>query len=229
LFNNMSDFILIHDLNGIIMDVNPAAVKASGYSHDELIGRPVSDFMPPDLKSPFFHEYLPNIATHGRKDGVFIFIFKDMTHHYTEFRNVLQAGDDGIPYVICSSRDVTERVTAQREFRRMEEELAHAQKMEAVGTLASGISHDFNNFLQAISGYVQLMLSRDIQDQEIRRCLKEMDLATERAAELVQRLLLFGRKVKPELKPMDLNSQIRLTTALLRRTIPRMIEIVTNL
>lgn len=229
LFNSISDFILTHDFQGMITDVNPSVLQASGYSREELIGQSFSFFMPPDYRALFHNQYLPHVITQGKADGIFTFLAKDGQHHYIEFRSTVQPADAGTPYVACAGRDVTERIMAQRELRRMEEQLSHAQKMEAVGTLASGISHDFNNFLQAVSGCVQLMLARKDQDQENKRCLMEMDSAIERASELVQRLLTFSRKVKPELKPINLNEQINLTITLLQRTIPKMIDIETRL
>ncbi|MFH1136168.1 MAG: PAS domain S-box protein [Pseudomonadota bacterium] len=115
------------------------------------------------------------------------------------------------------------------EFKRMEERLLQSQKMEAIGSLASGVAHDFNNILQAISGFVQLMMLKCGQDPVGKRYLWEIDLAVDRASSLVNRLLTFGRKVQPELKPLDLNREILHTVELLERTIPKMIGIQTVL
>jgi CheY-like chemotaxis protein len=97
--------------------------------------------------------------------------------------------------------------------------------MEAVGTLAGGIAHDFNNILQAISGYIELLLAKEKKDRSSLRHLSEIDRAVQRAAELVQQLLTFSRKVDPELKPINLNNIVRQSVKMLERTIPKMIGI----
>ena len=118
-------------------------------------------------------------------------------------------------------RDITER-------RRLENQLRQAQKMEAVGTLTSGLAHDFNNILQAISGYVQLLLSASGQEKKQNTYLKEIDQAVVRATDLIGRLLTFTHKAEPELKPLDLNFQILEAAKLLERILPKMIEIKTK-
>ena len=119
-------------------------------------------------------------------------------------------------------RDVTEQEL-------LEKRLQQSQKMEAVGTLASGIAHDFNNILQVISGYIQLMLTKTDQDLTGKKYLGEIDDAVERAAELVRRLLTFGRRVESQLRPVNLNDEVRHSVKILERTIPKMIGIETRL
>ncbi|MEW5721918.1 MAG: ATP-binding protein [Thermodesulfobacteriota bacterium] len=131
--------------------------------------------------------------------------------------------------IVCLATDISERVEAQRELREMEEQLLQSQKMEAVGTLASGIAHDFNNLLQAISGYTQLLNTDSRLSAEHLYHLAQIERAVERAAELVQRLLTFSRKVKPELGPLDLNREVTQAVSLLERIIPKMIGIELDL
>lgn len=130
--------------------------------------------------------------------------------------------------IICVINDVTDRVKAQLEIRKMEEQLLQSQKMEAVGTLASGIAHDFNNLLQAISGYTQLILEDRQPDSRKQSHLSQIIKSVDRAGALVKRLLTFSRKVKPELKPIDLNKEVEQATTILERTIPKMIHIEKN-
>ncbi|MBW2127550.1 MAG: hybrid sensor histidine kinase/response regulator, partial [Deltaproteobacteria bacterium] len=81
--------------------------------------------------------------------------------------------------------------------------------MEAVGTLAGGIAHDFNNLLQAILGYTQILLmGKDKDDPDVSN-LRQIEMAAERARELTQQLLAFSRKVKSELRPVNLNQEVR--------------------
>lgn len=110
--------------------------------------------------------------------------------------------------------------------KRLEAQLLHAQKMEAIGTLASGIAHDFNNILQAISGYIELMLDQDRPDPAQ---LSEVDLAVKRASDLVKRLLSFSRKDDSDLRLVDMNQEINQAVRMLERTLPKMIDIRTEL
>ena len=136
---------------------------------------------------------------------------------------------EGKPAVLSFIQDVTDRKKAQAEREDLQRQLAQAQKMEAIGTLAGGVAHDFNNILQAISGYVQLMLAGPDQDEAGRRHLTEIDGAVGRAADLVNGLLTFSRKVDRALGPVDLNAEVVQTVRILERTIPKMITIQTRL
>ena len=129
-----------------------------------------------------------------------------------------------ICYVSGVFFDINDRKQAEKEKGKLEAQLFHAQKMEAIGTLAGGIAHDFNNILQAIFGYAQmLMLTKKSSDPENKK-LAEIQKAAQRAKELTDRLLIFGRKVEIKLRPVDLNHQIKLVSKLLERTIPKMIH-----
>ena len=121
--------------------------------------------------------------------------------------------------------DRTKEMQAWEAKHKLEVQLQQAQKMEAIGTLASGIAHDFNNILQAVSGYIQLLIGKLSTDDSSFRYLAEADSAVERAAELVQQLLTFSRKVEPELKPVDLNRIVDQGVKILQRTIPKMINV----
>ena len=93
LFDNINDLIMIHDLKGRLFNVNPAVCKLSGYTFEELIGRPISDFIVPDFRSLFQDEYLKEIKKQGHSEGVVIFQAKDGKKHYVEYNNVLVTPD----------------------------------------------------------------------------------------------------------------------------------------
>jgi len=114
LFNSISDLIMTHDLKGRFLSVNPAVSKTSGYTSEEMIGRPISDFIIPKFQHLFRDEYLKQIREQGRLDGVAIFQAKDGTEHYVEFRNILVKQDGYEPYVSGSGRDITERVRVEK-------------------------------------------------------------------------------------------------------------------
>ncbi len=119
---------------------------------------------------------------------------------------------------VCVLADVTPR-------KLLEEQLRQAQKMEAVGQLASGVAHDFNNLLTGVTGNLSLALQAAPADDPCRDFLRSAETAAWRAAELTQQLLGFSRQNKPRMRPVDLNGCVREAAELLRRTLGPAIEI----
>ncbi|MEW5745773.1 MAG: ATP-binding protein [Nitrospirota bacterium] len=126
----------------------------------------------------------------------------------------------GVRSVIEIEIDITEK-------RKLEEQLRQSQKMEAVGTLAGGVAHDFNNILTAIIGYGSLMKANLSDGGENTSYLDQMLGSAERAAHLTQSLLAFSRKQVMDLSPVDLNNVVRRIDTLLHRIIGEDIEIKT--
>ncbi len=134
-------------------------------------------------------------------------------------------GAGGISGVVATVEDITDRRRAETEREKLHHQLIHAQKMEAVGTLAGGIAHDFNNLLQGIQGYAELLVLCDEIPASQHPKLNAITRAVERGRDLVQRLLTFARKVEGSFRPVDLNREIRYIRKLLARTLPKMIDI----
>ena len=101
--------------------------------------------------------------------------------------------------------------------------------MEAIGTLAGGIAHDFNNSLQGILGYTQILIFEKHKEDPDLKLLKQIEKAAQRSSELTRQLLTFSRKMESQLRPLDLNQEVRQLEQLLERTIPKMIGIETRL
>jgi C4-dicarboxylate-specific signal transduction histidine kinase len=131
--------------------------------------------------------------------------------------------------IIGVTRDITERKASEEERKKLQDQLLQAQKMEAVGTLAGGIAHDFNNSLQGILGYTQILIWEKEKGNPDLKLLKQIETATQRASELTKQLLTFSRKVESNLRPLNLNQEVRQLEQLLARTIPKMIAIETHL
>ncbi len=122
-------------------------------------------------------------------------------------------------------RKLSEREAADREKKQLQAQLLQAQKMEAVGTLAGGVAHDFNNILQAITGYTELLLLKQKSDDPGHKDLQAIKESALRASNLVKQLLVFSRKMENKYEAIQLNEIILDIAKMLERTIPRMVKI----
>lgn len=123
---------------------------------------------------------------------------------------------------IVGARGVAVDIT---ELRQTQAALSHAQKMEAVGTLAAGIAHDFNNMLTVIHGFSELLLMGKAESDSDYADLWRILQTARKGADLVKQILAFSRKAEIRLRPLDLNQEVQGTLQMLSRTIPKTITI----
>lgn len=135
---------------------------------------------------------------------------------------VMKRGAEGRPYVDGIVEDITEK-------KRLEEQLRHSQKLEAVGQLAGGVAHDFNNILTAIIGYGNLLLMKKGDDEVVRNYAEHVLTLSEKAAHLTQSLLVFSRKQVINPQPLEVNSLIRRVEKILARIIGEDIDLRADL
>ena len=207
------------DPHGRLTFVNHSAFTHFRYTQEDL-DRGLNGF---DMIAPSDREKAMKIAEktmRGKNPGVteYLALRKDGTTFPAMFRStaiVREGKPAGLRGFVI---DITET-------KRLESQLHHAQKMEAVGTLAGGVAHDFNNLLQAVQGYAELLLLGKKSDELGHRELQEIVHASRRGADLTKQLLTFSRKVGSSLRPVDLNQEVKSVKRLLERTIPKMIEI----
>jgi PAS domain S-box-containing protein len=228
LFEAAKDGILILDHDtGIIVDVNPFMENLLGYPSREMLGKKlweIGPFKEVDTSKISFRELrdqgsiryedLPLQTSDGRLAAV-------------EFvSNVYEVNGDKV--IQCNIRDITERIEAEKELKKSQEQFLQAQKMEAVGRLAGGVAHDFNNLLTVINGYSELMLENAPRDSRERSHLEEIKRAGGRAAELTRQLLAFSRKQVSMPRVLDLNTVVKGAQKMLRRMVGEDIEFVAN-
>jgi signal transduction histidine kinase/CheY-like chemotaxis protein len=137
----------------------------------------------------------------------------------------LQRAHDGLEVRV--QERTAELVGAQGALRKSEEQLRQAQKMEAIGRLAGGVAHDFNNMLTAILGHSQLMRMRMSPEDRAYRDTEEIEKAAKRAGSLTRQLLAFSRQQVLEPKILDLNALIEDMDKMLRRLIGADVDLLT--
>jgi PAS domain S-box-containing protein len=227
LFEQAGDAIFVADFDGRLLDVNAAAQTGLGYSRAELLRLRIQDVDPQapdhDVLQEFWRRHfdvgraVTFESVHRRKDGS-TFPVEIRAGFISQARRRL---------VLGLARDITERVQAAAERRRLEGHLLQAQKMEAVGTLAGGIAHEFNNILTTIVGYAELALLLHDRDRSSQpEYLQEILNSSKRAADLVKRILTFSRKAEATaFRVFDLNKELEHAITILEKTIPREIRI----
>jgi len=214
-----AEAVIITDANGTIQYVNPAQEILSGYNHDELIGR-TPNVLKNDFHDVDFHKQLWDTIGVGEAwSGRFVNKKKDGTE-YHEDASISPVYDKSgnLTNFVAVKHDVTKQVALQ-------EQLLHAQKMEAIGTLAGGFAHDFNNKLQVIDGYVDLMLFDKDLPETLKQDMRIIKQAVDSSAELIRGMMVFSRKTPIDLLPIDLNKLVAQTGSMLARSISKMIEI----
>ncbi len=208
-----SETIVITDLEGTILYVNPAFETTSGYSAGEAIGQNARLLKSGNHEAGFYAEMWAVIKrgevwrgrfTNRRKDG-------SLYEEETTISAVRNAAGKPINYVAVR-RDVTREVQLEHQFRQ-------AQKMESIGQLAGGVAHDFNNILGAMMMQADLAGYVENTPSEVLEGLAEIKASAERAANLTRQLLLFSRKQTMQLRPVDLNLLVTNLAQMLRRLI----------
>ncbi len=132
-------------------------------------------------------------------------------------------------YAIMVVEEITDRIEAENKRKTMEGQLRHAQRMEAIGTLAGGIAHDFNNILGVIMGYTDIARGKLPHDTPAGKSLDAIKTATNRAKDLVRHILTSCRQVEQEKLPIRVIFIVKEVLDLLRASLPTTIEIETNL
>ena len=206
--------------------VNNASQQLTGYSSDELLSLRFWDVVHPGYKQ------LIKERGFARQRGEkipsryeFKIVRKDGTERWIDFTSG-KIQWQGKTAAIASAFDVTERKQAEEEKQKLEGQLLHAQKMEAVGRLAGGVAHDFNNMLNVIIGYAEIILGKIDRDVLLRKDVEEIMKAATRSASLTQQLLAFSRKQIIQPKVLDINALLKNLDQMLRRLIGEHIDIV---
>ncbi|GIW79376.1 MAG: histidine kinase [Gemmatales bacterium] len=224
LIQTAGSVILSLSSDGRILECNQAAEQVFCWNRDEMLGQ------------NFFSTCLAEEVA-ARVRGEFRKVQREGSNRGLEFAVRTRGGEERVLLwnvtwlpgektsegsLIAVGQDITEQ-------KKIESQLRQAQKMEAIGRLAGGVAHDFNNLLTVITGYTQIAMDRLPTDDPVVECLREVDIAAERAASLTQQLLIFSRKQIRQPTILDLNTLIRDSVKMLGRLIGEDIELITRL
>jgi two-component system, cell cycle sensor histidine kinase and response regulator CckA len=213
--------------DGRYIDVNASLTVMLGRARDDIIGKTALElnlWVDPDdrrllVAAVMEHSVAKSFETQLR-------VANEEIRDVLIFAEAILLGADECMIVV--TQDITERKRAEAEQRELEEQLRHAQKMEAVGQLAGGMAHDFNNLLTIIQGHAALLLTDKDSPGFIDEAAEQISLAAERAATLTRQLLAFSRRQRMDPRVLDINEVIDRTGKMLRRTLGEDIELVVH-
>jgi two-component system cell cycle sensor histidine kinase/response regulator CckA len=207
-----SDGFLSLDSGSVLRSFNQAAERMLGRSRADVLGRTLIEAFP-ELRGSAFEEKFTQSRREGKPVAFETYFAAKPYENWYEVR----------VFPIQDGLSVFFKVTTDR--KRLEEQLMQAQKMEAIGRLAGGVAHDFNNQLAAILGYGELVLKDLPVDHPARPRAEQIRKAAERAATLTRQLLAFGRRQVLEPELLNLSTVVSDLEEMLRRTIGEDIEL----
>jgi PAS domain S-box-containing protein len=216
---NATEGILIFDQERKILYVNPSFLKASGFAKKDLLGKKTY-LLRSDLYDEQFHDEITDVISRGKVwKGPYRRQRKDKTYYDVEMTifPLLDSTGNASEFVIVE-RDVTDELKLQQRIRQI-------QKMEALGTLAAGVAHDFNNILLPIIVNTELALRDVSKDSSAQEYLKLSLEAAERGRELVKQIIAFSRPSSQEIKPIKIGPIVEEAIHLLKSTLPSNIKI----
>ncbi|MCP4217149.1 MAG: response regulator [bacterium] len=224
---NMADWIWELDENGKFSFASGKVKQLLDYEPRELLEKTPMDLMPEE-EAARVGKIFKALWEHGKP------VVDLECLHLTKTDEQVYLQISGVPVydvkgTFCGYRgvahDITDRKRAEEEKQRLEQQLFHAQKMEAIGTLSGGIAHDFNNLLTVINGHAEIgliKLEKMDKNEAVQKIYKDLDSifqAGKRAANLTRQLLTFSRKQVYEPKVIDINDLVKRLEKMLHRLI----------
>lgn len=212
------DMIFVIDRDDRVQYANTFAARQFGATPEQLIGKPRAELFPPDIAGRQ-GQSLRRVFDNGQP------LFNETTIRFAKremwisnWLVPLRDESGAVTAVLGISRDITEQ-------RRLEEQYLQAQKMEAIGRLAGGVAHDFNNMLNVIIGYGEIVFDKLHHGDPLRKEVEEIIKAGQRSAALTRQLLAFSRKQPLQPEVLDLNALLKNLEKMLRRLIGENIDL----
>ncbi len=223
LFEQSPDAVFVESLDGIVLDVNDEACRLHRMTRQQLIGKPVHELAPPEDAETVKREF-PRVAS----GELTFFEGKSQPLDGEPVTVEIRAGRidyEGQPALLLQVRDMSERIAAEQEKQLMAAQIRQMQKLEAVGTLASGVAHDFNNLLTAIQGFNDMARQQLAPEHPVQEHVEMIEHAAEQGAGVTRALLTFAQKLPTHKRTVDLGQITRDTVRLLHRLMPANIDL----
>jgi two-component system cell cycle sensor histidine kinase/response regulator CckA len=219
---------LVETSTGLFVRVNKSYTELLGYSAQEMMGMTWIDTTHPD-ELKIGREHQSRMTTDKSKQFTREkrSIHKNGSTIWTQLTVSPIWGSDGKSnFHIAISQNITDRKQAEDKQQRLEGELRHAQKLEAIGTLAGGIAHDFNNVLTAIFGHIQIAQKDLPQNNPACETLNTIERIAKQGEAVTRALLTFAHKAPAEKHPIDLTPLLEESIRMLSRLLPSSIRII---
>jgi PAS domain S-box-containing protein len=220
LIENASDLITVMNPEAVITFQSPSSERVLGFKPAEMVGHSLMEFVHPEDQAKA-RQNLRNVLANpdGSVTAAARFKHSDGTWRLLEAAGRILPGELEGRQLILNTRDITES-------KKLEEQFRQAQKMEAVGLLAGGVAHDFNNILAASLLQLGLLQEDPKLTPEMRSALKDLERGSNRAASLTRQLLVFSRRQVMEIKPLDFNGLLSGLLRMLKRLLGEHIDLI---
>jgi PAS domain S-box-containing protein len=231
LVQGVTDYaIFMLDVEGRVSSWNLGAQRIKGYLAQEITGQHFSRFYTEeDRKAGEPQRALETATRVGRFEKEGWRVRKDGTRFWAHvIIDCLRDDDGSILGYAKITRDITERMEAQKKLEKTREALFQAQKMEAIGHLTGGIAHDFNNLLMAVLGSLELARKRLPSDEKLTRLVDNAIQGAQRGAILTKRMLAFARRQELKTETIHIPELVHGMTELLQRSLGQSISIETR-
>jgi len=229
LVNSAVDVIFTVRKDAVINSLSPSFTTTLGWDVSEWVGRAFPPIIYPDDLAAAMRYFALGLAGTAHQTFELRILAKSGAYVPMEFVLTPQHAGDAIVGVFGFARDITERKQTEAALKQSEEQLLQSQKMEAVGKLAGGIAHEFNNILQVIKGYCYFLLPELAQQESLRKDVEGIEQSADRAAGLTNQLLAFSRRQVIMPRVLDLNAIIVEQHRMLDRLIGESIKLEVEL
>lgn len=209
----LPDLVFVFSRDGTYLELHTPSPDLLPRTPNKLLGHRLSGHLPPEIAGECLKQLEKTLSTRQMQVAEYELLFAANDLRRYEVRAVPR--EDGT--VLALVRDISERMRAAKEKALLEEQLRHAQKMEAIGTLAGGVAHDFNNILGGLMGNLSL-LERVVRGEGETEQIQEMKELVQRGADLAKQLLGFSRRGNYNVQPLDLALVVQKASAMFGRT-----------
>ncbi|MDY6831318.1 MAG: PAS domain-containing protein [Thermodesulfobacteriota bacterium] len=199
--------VCFKDAKGLYLGCNPAFEAITGKTEAEIRGKRSHDIWPESYSATYQDKDVELLQAGGKQQYEYQYAGPDGTARDVVFyKSAFQDSDGRVDGLVGIMLDITERKQAEAEKEKLSAQLIQARKMEAVGRLAGGVAHDFNNMLNVIVGHAELALDETGPNDPVYETLSEILSAARRSAEITRQLLAFARKQTTRPRVLDLNA-----------------------